>query len=309
MAANVESLFVTRTPAWHNIGTILPESPTSGDAIVASGLDWNVFQTPVFDQDHNQIPNYFANVRDKDKSVLGVVSSKYQIVQNSEAFEFTDSLVDEGLVYESAGSLRGGKQVFLLAKMPETLILGDKLEPYICFSNTFDGSGAIQVCCTHTRVVCMNTLNLALNTAKRKWSVRHVGNLEAKLAEARETLGLIDEYTHALQQEAERLASVKVTDEVIESMLDTIYHVNEEDSDVRKKRISNLKDNYFSCLAAPDVIPFKGTAYAAVMAMTDLVDHSEPLRKTQNYRENRWAAIMQGHELVDAFYKEIVKVA
>ena len=309
MAHEVETLFVTRKPAWHGLGIIVEDSPTSKDAIVASGLDWNVYQTPIFDQNQNQIPNYFANVRDKDNSVLGVVTSKYQIVQNQEAFEFTDSLIDEGLTYESAGSLRNGKQIFLLGKLPKTQILGDDLEPYVCFTNTFDGSGAIQVCCTHTRVVCMNTLNFALNSAKRKWSVRHVGDLESKLNEARQTLGLVSAYTTALQEEAERLVAIKVDDSILEAMLDTIYHVNEEDSDIRKKRISNLKDNYFGCLQAPDIAQFKGTAYAAMMAVTDLADHSEPMRKTQNYRENRWAAIIQGHELVDAFYKEIQKIA
>ena len=309
MAHEVETLFVTRVPAWHSLGTIVADSPTSKDAIVAAGLDWNVYQTPIFDQNQQKIDNYFANVRDKDNSVLGVVTSRYQIVQNHEAFEFTDSLIDEGLTYESAGSLRNGKQIFLLGKLPKVQILGDDMEPYICFTNTFDGSGAIQVCCTHTRVVCMNTLNLALNTAKRKWSVRHVGDLESKLNEAKQTLGLVGAYTSALHQEAERLVTVKVSDEMLDQMLDTIYRVNEEDSDVRKKRIANLKDNYFTCLAAPDITQFKGTAYAAMMAMTDLVDHSEPMRKTQNYRENRFASIIQGHEFVDAFYKEILKVA
>lgn len=310
MSANVESCFVVREPAWHKIGIVLPDAPTSKDAIVAAGLDWNVVQEPVYTSKQEQIPNYYANIRDKDNSVLGVVSSKYQIVQNQEAFEFTDHLIDEGLTYESAGSLRNGKCVWMLGRLPETYILGDKVEQYICFTNTFDGSGAIQVICTPTRVVCQNTLNFALNNAKRKWSVRHIGNMESKLLEAKMTLGLISDYTEALKEEAERLASIKVTDDVLEQMLDTIYAIDpEKDSDVRKRRIANFKDNYFTCLKAADIVDFKGTAYAAMMAATDLADHGEPMRRTQNFDENRWATIIQGHPFVDAMYKEILKVA
>lgn len=305
MPAAVETLFVTRKPAWHGLGIILPESPTSEDAIVAAGLDWKVTKEPVFDSKGKQIENYFANTRDKDNSVLGVVSGRYEIVQNSEAFAFTDSLVDEGLTYESAGSLRDGKTVFMLAKMPQTKILDDTLEPYICFTNTFDGSGAIQVCCTHTRVVCMNTLNFALNSAKRKWSTRHVGDMQSKLHEAQVTLGLINEYTTALQKEAEIRSQIKMSDAEVEAMLDMLYPITDEDSDRRKKQVQQVKDNFFYCLGQDDIKQYKGTQFAVLMAATDFADHSEPFRRTQNFEANRWLTVMQGHPFVDAIYKQL----
>lgn len=306
MAANIETLFLTRTPGWHGLGTILPESPTSEDAIVAAGLDWTVEKKPIFDGSGIQIPNYFANTRDKDNSVLGIVSGRYEIVQNIDAFSFTDSLVDEGLTYESAGSLCNGKVIFLLAHLPETSILGDTIDKYIVFTNTFDGSGAVQVACTPTRVVCQNTLNLALRTARRKWSTRHLGDIQSKLTEASITLGLINKYTEALNEEAERLVQIKISDERIEQMLDNIYPITDSDSDIRKKRISNLKDNFFTCLQAPDIAKFKGTAYAVTMAATDYADHSEPMRKTQNFESNRFYSIIQGHPFVDAIYKQLI---
>ena len=305
MSANVETLFVTREPAWHGIGTILPSSPTSEDAIVAAGLDWIVEKKPIYNESGIQIPNYFANTRDKDGSILGIVSGRYEIVQNSEAFDFTDSLVDEGLTYESAGSLRDGKQIFLLGKLPKSHILGEDLEPYICFTNTFDGSGAIQACLTPTRVVCQNTLNLALNNAKRKWSAKHVGDMKSKIHQAQITLGLANDYILALQQEAENLAVQSITDTTIEAMLDNIYPITEEDSDIRKTRVNKLKENFFTCLQAPDIKQYKNTKYAAIMAATDFADHSEPLRKTANFESNRFATIIQGHPFVDAFYKQL----
>ena len=138
MAHEIETAFYTREPAWHKLGIVLPEAPTSEDAIVAAGLDWTVEKKPIFDADGNQINNYFANTRDKDNSVLGIVSGRYEIVQNKEAFDFTDSLIDEGMTYEAAGSLKEGKVVWLLGKLPKTAILGDDVEPYVCFTNSFD---------------------------------------------------------------------------------------------------------------------------------------------------------------------------
>lgn len=159
--------------------------------------------------------------------------------------------------------------------------------------------------CTHTRVVCQNTLNLALNTAKRKWSTRHIGDIQSKLEEARMTLGLINKYTVALQDEAERLAAIKISDPEVEAMLDLIYPVNEDDSDIRKKRISNFKENFFTCLQADDIKKFRGTAYSVIMAATDYADHGEPMRRTQNFESNRFYSVLQGHPFVDAMYKQI----
>lgn len=305
MSAEFECGFFTRVPAWHGLGIIVEDSPTSEDAIVAAGLDWKVKKKEIFDATGKEIKDYFANTRDRDGEVLGIVSGRYEIVQNSDAFSFTDSLIGEGLTYESAGSLRGGKTVFLLGRMPKTTILGDDVEPYVCFSNTFDGSGAIQVCCTHTRVVCMNTLNLALSTARRKWSARHLGSIQSKLHEAQVTFGLINDYTAQLNIACEHLAEEKISDAEVENMLDMMYPTNDETTDRQKNSIQRLKDNFFYCLGQEDIKKFKGTKYAVVMAATDFADHSEPARKTANFQANRWLQVMQGHQFVDTVYKQM----
>lgn len=143
---------------------------------------------------YEPIPGYKANVRSSDNKVLGVVSDKYRIVQNADAFAFTDALIGGDVHYETAGSLLDGKKIWLLAKLPDSEICGDKTEPYVCFSNTHDGSGAVRVCMTPVRVVCNNTLNLALNTAQRAWSVRHVGDISTKLVEAQQCLEMAGKY-------------------------------------------------------------------------------------------------------------------
>lgn len=127
--------------------------PTSKDALHLAGLDWNVVSRPIFTEDGQEIEGYKSNIRDSDNTVLGIVSNKYKIVQNAEAFEFTDALISEDVRYETAGSLRNGKQIWLLAKMPQTKIVGDAVDPYICFTNSHDGLGSIRCCMTPVRVV------------------------------------------------------------------------------------------------------------------------------------------------------------
>ena len=122
MAANVESMFYVREVPWHGLGTKVEEAPTSEEALRIAGLNWTVDQTPVYTDSGLLIPGYKANRRSTDGSILGIVSDRYKIVQNTEAFEFTDAIVGEtedGVVkYETAGSLCGGKRIWLLAKMP-----------------------------------------------------------------------------------------------------------------------------------------------------------------------------------------------
>ena len=299
MAANVETMMYVREVPWHGLGTRVEEAPTSKDALKLAGLDWRVDQKSIQVCGGSKIENYKANVRSSDKKVLGVVTDRYRVVQNEDAFAFTDNLIGGDVRYECAGSLAGGKKIWLLAKMPEREIIGDKTEPYLCFSNTHDGSGAIRVCMTPIRVVCNNTLNIALSTAKRSWSVRHTGNIETKLHEAAVCLELADKYMDKLDEEAQRLANKTITDERIREILDELFPLDEDASDREKKNVKSLKDEFMICYFAPDIQQFRNTAWGMVNAMSDLVTHNAPKRKTANYRENNWGRIMDGHILMD----------
>ena len=310
MSANVETMMSVREVPWHGLGTIVSEAPNSKDAIRLAELDWTVISNPIFDSNGKEIKGYKANTRDKDNSVLGIVSDKYQIVQNHEAFEFTDSLVQNKEVkYETAGSLRSGKQVWLLAKMPEANILGDKVDPYICFTNTHDGTGAIKVCMTPIRVVCNNTLNLALNTAKRSWSTKHMGDMASKLHEAQVTLGLANDYMIQLGEAAKIYANTKITDSQIEEVLDELFPIDyQKDSPRKINNVKELKDNFYVCYMMPDIAKFRGTQYGVINAMADMVDHTAPARRTPTYQENNWGRIIVGHPFLDLMVKKLNKM-
>ena len=310
MVANVESMFSVREKPWHytqnpEVTKLIQEAPTSKDALHLAGLDWNVVSAPVYQENGLLIPGYKANVRDKDNSVLGIVSSRYRVVQNKEAFSFTDALIGDtefGEVrYETAGSLCNGKKVWLLAKMPTKKILDDDVEPYICFANSFDGSGAVQVCATPIRVVCANTMNLALNTAKRKWSTKHVGDMQSKLEEAKLCLSLADKYMISLDIEADRLANAKLHEEEIEQILDEMFPINDKTTERKKSNILQFKQNFWKAYDMPDITKFGSSAWRGVNAMSDVITHAAPTRNTATYNENRWGKIMDGHILLDQF--------
>lgn len=309
MSANVENLFYVsnemnnRFVPWHGLGTPVKEALKSEEAIKMAGLDWSVDKKFIYDESGNIIKGYIRNARSSDNHTLGIVSGKYKIVQNHEAFEFTNSLIGNGVTYETAGSLNGGKRVWLLAKLPESKILNDKFENYIVFTNSHDGTGAVQACVTPVRVVCQNTLNLALNDASRRWSTRHMGDLQSKLAEGQRALGLAETYIKKLDEEANHLVEIKVDEAKIEWMFDRVFPVNfNKDTERKIRNVQTMKENLFRCLKAPDLTQYKGTAWGVINAVTDFADHAPPVRLTNNYQENNWGKIMIGHPVVDNFY-------
>lgn len=311
MSALVESMFSVRETPWHGLGTIVQEAPTSADALRLAGLDWTVNQNPVFTEGGFEIPNYKANVRSSDNTVLGIVTDRYKVVQNAEAFAFTDSIIDTGnVLYETAGSLRNGKTIWMLARMPETNILGDKFDPYMCFTNSHDGSGSVKVCMTPIRVVCNNTLNMALANASRCWSTKHIGDISSKLEEAKHTLIMANNYMKKLDEEADKLANQKISEDEIAKILDELFPVNEDkDSDRKKNNVEEAKNQIMICYMAPDIAKFIGTKYGFLNAVSDWCGHATPARNTASYKSNNWGRIMNGHPIFDLAYNLCTKAA
>ena len=220
MPANVETMFSVRETPWHGLGRIIMDAPASREALELAGLDWQVESRNIYSGTGAMIPGYRANVRSTDDAVLGVVSDRYHIVQNEEAFQFTDDLLGEGVTYETAGSLQGGKKVWMLARLPRKyLIAGDQVVPYLVIFNSHDGSSGVKVAMTPIRVVCQNTLNLALNTAKRSWTARHTENVLLRVQDARETLQLASNYMIELGNRGEELARIDLSDHKVQELI------------------------------------------------------------------------------------------
>lgn len=311
MAANVESMFYTRKKPWHGLGVQVQEAPESKDALRLAGLDWKVYQREVYTDSGIKIEGYRANVRNTDNKVLGVVTERYKIVQNEEAFSFTDALLGKGVRYETAGSLQEGKKVWLLARLPkEYIISGEQISPYLVFSNSHDGSAAVRVAVTPIRVVCNNTLNLPLSTAKRSWAMVHTGNIKGKIHEAQETLFMAENYMSKLGKEFEELKRQKLSERQVKEYIELLLPLEKTSSLVTAKNVKKLRDDlrarYYD---APDLQDVVGNnAYRFINAVSDFATHNEPLRRTANYKENLFMRTMDGNPMIDRAY-QIVKAA
>ena len=308
MAANVETMFYTRQKPWHGLGTMVQEAPTSKDALILAGLDWQVIQKPIITEDGIPISGFKANLRETDNRVLGVVTDRYRTIQNHDAFAFTDSLLGEGVTYETAGSLQNGRRVWVLAKLPQRYIIsGDEITPYLVFMNAHDGTGAIKAAMTPIRVVCMNTLNLALSTAKRSWSTNHVGDIRGKLEDARYTLLYADLYMQELGKAIDKLNRQKLSDRKVYEYIDALFPLVDNASEQQKKNLQRMKEEvkvrYFE---APDLAHVGKNAYRFVNAVSDFATHAKPLRERANYRENLFAKTIDGNSMIDKAF-DLVK--
>ena len=296
MSANVETMFYVRQAPWHGLGTRVESALTSKEALVASGLDWKVIQKPIMTTSYTPISGYKANIRESDDKVLGVVTDRYKVVQNEEAFAF---------------SLQGGKKIWLLAKLPDKYIIeGEQIEPYLIFSSSHDGSGAIKVAMTSIRVVCQNTLNIALSTAKRMWSTVHVGDLAYKMDEAHNTLLLAEKYMGKLGTEFSALRRIKLSDAKVMEYIDMLLPMDDNPTAIHKKNIERIREDmkmrYFD---APDLKHLGKNGYRFINAVSDFATHAKPLRETSNYRENVFAKTIEGNPLIDKAYSMVLAAA
>ena len=302
MAHEVETMFFAgRETPWHGLGTQIEEAATSKEAIKYAGLDWKVNKVPIYLDGQQNIEGFNATVRETDQQVLGIVSDRYKVLQNHEAFDFTDSLISEGLLYETAGSLKNGRKIWMLAKLPEKYVIAeDKVESYIVLSTSHDGSSGIKVAITPIRVVCQNTLNLALNTAKRSWSTKHMGSLGEKLANARQTLQLADSYMKSLKDEGEKLSRISVPDEKVIKYLEMLIPIPEKATDLQKRNVITLRDDFLLRYhEAPDLKDLPKNGWRFINAASDFATHVKPVRSTASYQENMFSRTVNGNTIID----------
>jgi phage/plasmid-like protein (TIGR03299 family) len=247
-----DSMYSVRELPWHGLGAVLDEYPASIDeALQKAGLGWRVTHGDVlvvkradwtddFGIEHpaELIParGFKANLREDTGEVLGIVSDEYEVVDNIDAFRFLDALIGSEMRFETAGSLWGGRRVWVLARLPEYVELGGDLSAtYIYVANSHDGSMAVTAAVTPIRIVCANTLGAALRqaeyglSAQRTFRFRHAGNLQAKFVEARKVLGMTIDYQKQFKQLADRLALEPISEHTLErSVLRHIWVIDED---------------------------------------------------------------------------------
>jgi len=243
MPANVETMFYEGEVPWHGLGTKVEGLQTAEDAIVAAGLNWEAKKVALKDADDNEVPNYFSIRREDNKKSLGVVGNNYTILQNKDSFSFLDAVVQEkGAIYSTAGSLGQGERVWMLAKIDGIMEArkNDSLLKYLLLSNTHDGSGKVIIATTCLRVVCQNTLILAIKEAGSIFKIKHTKNMGSKVADAREALGIVNTYYKNFEENLKKLTSHKMNTDGFRDYLGKVGFDADADKGRAKGQIDEL---------------------------------------------------------------------
>lgn len=228
-----DSMFSVRDMPWHGLGAVLEKAPTNiDDALDKSGLGWGVLTSPAAYQHPDNgkwiVDDEFkATVRSDTNERLGFVGKDYAPLDNREAFRFLDELIGSSMHFETAGSLYGGKRVWVLARLPEYVeVGGDTTATYVYIANSHDGSMAVTATVTPIRIVCANTLGMALRAAdasERTHRVRHTSGLDLRMHEAREVMGMTVNYAQQFKELGDQLALKPFSDKRMSTMLKELY--------------------------------------------------------------------------------------
>lgn len=284
MAHEVEQMmYVGQTP-WHRLGKRFVEAPSLEDAIVAAGLDWKVTTEPVLSQSGEVLPA-LATRRSSDGRILGVVGPTYNPLQNSEAFDFFRPFLESGeAAIETAGSLRMGQRVFVLAKLkldPMEVVKNDAVQKYVLLSNSHDGTLAVRVGFTPIRVVCANTMALAHDSkASKLIRVRHTKNVLDNLDQIRSVMNLANAEFEATAEQYRLLASKEIKQADLEKYVKLVFNTNKKLAEaegnidsLNNRRLINGVQPLFEKGRGNDMPGVKGTLWAAYNAVSEYLQY------------------------------------
>ena len=295
-----------RIPAWHRLGTVIDQDVvTAKEAMSLAQLDWDVRPFPVFahveataedsddfvGEEHIDIPGRFCNVRTDTGAPLGIVGERYEIVQNRDAFDFFDDLIGKGDAhYHTAGSLYGGRKVWMLARLNRDILIGgdpdEAIDPFVCLVNGHDGNTAVTVVTTPIRVVCQNTLQWSLKAATNCWKGRHTANITQQARAARDVLGFSNDYFDQLQTLGDALITQSITTNDFQRMLDTLVPIPEiQDGDnTRGKTIAeNTQAAIHDAWLVDNIANVRYSKWGFVQAVAEYVDWSKKHRDDDRF--------------------------
>jgi phage/plasmid-like protein (TIGR03299 family) len=257
MAHEVRSMFSVKETPWHKLGKVLPEAPTIAQAIEAAGLNWDVILSDAYfpgkDENGNTVfnplPDYVKVVTRSDTGeILGTVGPNTHPLQNRQAFDFFQPYLDaKEASLETAGALRGGSRVWVLASInrdPLEIVKGDEVLKYVLLSHAHDNSLAVRVGFTPIRVVCANTLRLAHgDKASKLIRIRHTSQVVQNLEKVRETMNLADREFQATAEQYRALATRAVNPADLKTYIKTVFDMKtREDGTMAKQTQTTLDD-------------------------------------------------------------------
>lgn len=235
------NFFSVKEIPWHGLGKIVQDYPTSKEAIQFAGLDYKVIKEDLYTTSYNSdgqamdfskhVKTHLATIRLDTGDVLGVVGKDYEIVQNVDAFNFFDAIVGgEGIRFETAGALGLGERIFITAKLPNYIKVGnsDLIEQYLFLTTSHNGYGSVTAAFTPVRIVCANTLNAALHNHSKAVKIRHTANAKERLEQAHKIMGITNTLSLELGEIFNRWAKVRITDPEVKKLIQLAMIPNKE---------------------------------------------------------------------------------
>src|SRR5271157_5721686 len=297
MAHEVEKMMYVGEVPWHGLGTKFATAPSIEEAIKAAGLDWEVVKKTLVMQGTNTEVPAVAITRQTDNRVLGVVGENWNPLQNNKAFEFFKPFIDsKEAAINTAGSLRNGQRVFILAKLnrdPMTIVGDDIVEKYILLSNSHDGSQAVRVGFTPVRVVCANTLAMAQgDQASKLLRVRHTKNMEVSLDQIQETMNLANAEFETTAEQYRAMAKTGINTEDLKKFVKLVFNKTKAETEAKiaeaggtaeeisgGERIFERIVPLFEKGRGNDMKGVKGTLWGAYNAITEYIQYERGTNK------------------------------
>jgi len=292
---NGKASFATRSePAWHGLGTVFEGDLSTSEMLKTANLhNWDVRLEKVnYPDNYTTVSDAYSVVRnnpaDGEPHVLSVVGERYKVLQNEELFAFGDGIVDGGATWETAGSIKDGRVVFGSLSVPREFVLdpqgiADTTKLYLLVHTSHDGSVSVQSAITPVRVVCQNTLNLAMRNVKQSFKIRHTQTVAGRLEQARHALGLTFDYANEFEKEAQSLFATAFTNAQFDKLVASIYPKPDTDNKMSNtkydEKISLIQGLYRS---APTQDGIRGTKWGALNALTEQIDYFRTSRTGDN---------------------------
>lgn len=290
-------------PAWHGLGTVVSEAVKAEEALRLAHLNgWDVHKVPIYGARTDksgmaartiELPDTFMTVRTNpftgEFEGLGTVGKLWTPFQNEELCESLDAIVDEsGAHYHTAGSLEGGRKVFVSMKMPEGILVGgeDPVDMYLIASTAHDGTGSTMFMVSPVRPVCKNTLDAAVGAAKRRWSMRHTSGIDGKVQTAREELGMAWAYTETVEATFNKMIAAEFSEKQMDKMLKELIKDPETESEGWVARAAGQRGAVMDIFLNKDTCEVgRGTKWAAYNAVAEYVDWYRPGSPERRARE------------------------
>jgi phage/plasmid-like protein (TIGR03299 family) len=281
---------------WHKMGNEVMAAQTSAEAIIAAGLNWEVKKEQLYLKDGREADGAMATMRTDTNKQLGIVGNVYRPLQNKEAFSFFDAVVGEKLaIYHTAGALGAGEVVWMLAKLPGYIrTIGDDVsEKFLLLTNSHDGTSVVKVMFTPIRVVCQNTLNIALSGSEKIARLKHCSTMGMRLDYVRETIGLVSSQFTMFEDITRRMAAHQVTSDALKKFVVSSGVVPiTADGDKPSSRAYNIMEDVskmFEYGKGADMPGAKGTLWGAFNAVVEYVDYARSSKG-----DNRAKSLLMG---------------